>query len=781
MRFNKEINRTDEHLITKEIKDFVPSKVFDIHGHLYNSLHYKEGSFSWLEKEHTLGLREYKDSIKRTIGHESIQGLFFGMPHKSGKRKEIDAWILNEIKSDLGNKNYGLKLVSPDDDPTVVAEELNSRKFIGIKVYHVYADRADTMNASITEYAPEWMWELLHDIGGVIMLHIVREQGIADQNNQDELRRLSRKYGRVKIILAHVARSFNYRTGQRGLEKIFDLENVFVDTSAICEKEAFSAAIKSLGPNRILWGSDFPVSEMRGRCVTTGEHFFWLHPEILKKGFSAPTSTQMTLVGIESLMALKEACEIGGLSKADINNIFFNNAINLLDSITHTNIKKEKNTGSDLWKEARKVIAGGTGLMSKRSEMFDEENWPAYYSKCKGCEVWDLDGRKFIDFVGGVGSIMLGYADPDVNASVTRRMSMGSYCSLINPDEVILAKELLKLHPWAEGGKVKFARTGGESMSIAIRIARAKTGNSGIAFCGYHGWHDWYLAANIGETSALDGHLIPGLEPTGVPRELKGTSAPFKYNDLESFDNAIDQHGSNLAAVVMEPMRSQYPDPNFIEHIVRTCRDKGIILIVDEITSGLRYGYPGAHMNINLHPDIVVYAKAMSNGYPFGAIVGKKEVMEGSENSFISSSYWTDGVGTSAALAVLNKIQELNIQATLWKKGEAFQKQLKELAQKYPECEIKIGGMPVSPTMTFLSGEHSQIMKVLFIRKMLKQGFLVSSLFYLMHAHQEEHIRKLLISMDAVLCELNDMVINGEIENEVFQNKNNKKGFARLA
>ena len=419
-------------------------------------------------------------------------------------------------------------------------------------------------------------------------------------------------------------------------------------------------------------------------------------------------------------------------------------------------------------------------MLSKRAEMYDVDSWPAYYSRCSGSEVWDLKGRRYVDFLGGIGSVLLGYSDPDVNAAVKRRVTLGSYCSLVNPQEPELAQKLLELHPWATGGKVRFARTGGEAMSVAIRCARSYQNKSGIAFCGYHGWHDWYLAANLGETDALDGHLLPGLEPTGVPRELKGTAVPFRYNDIDSFDAAIEKLSHNLACVVMEPMRSQFPKTEFIEHIVQTCRSKNIVLIVDEITSGMRHGYPGAHLNIGLQPDIVVYAKAMSNGIPFGAIVGEKEVMEKSEESFISSSYWTDGIGTAAALAVLEKAERVNLQKRVWDKGVNFHSKLKGIAGKYPHCKIEIAGMPPSPSITFHLDDLALKVKTLYIQKMVERGFLVSTYFYLMLTHTPDHLSQVLKAMDQVFGELNSLIESGAIADSLPANTKNRNGFTRL-
>lgn len=430
-------------------------------------------------------------------------------------------------------------------------------------------------------------------------------------------------------------------------------------------------------------------------------------------------------------------------------------------------------SGPDLWQYARTLISGGTGLLSKRAERFDAREWPAYFSRCSGCEVWDLDGRRFIDFAGGVGAILLGYADADVNAAVERRVSNGNYCTLVSPEEVELAELLLELHPWA--GRVRFARGGGEAMAIAVRIARAATGRSGVAFCGYHGWQDWYLAANLGEDAALDGHLLPGLQPLGVPRELAGTAHGFRYNELESFETVLASLGDDLAAVVMEPMRAQWPTSGFLETVAVRCRERGAVFILDEVTSGWRYGWPGAHAPLGIEPDIAVYAKAMSNGFPAAAIVGRPEVMDAANASFISSSYWTDGIGTTAALASLRKMASLRVQSEVWRRGKALQTSLHEIAGRYPQCELEIGGMPPSPSLNFNLGPSRDTATVLLTRGMLRRGFLLGTQVYVMWAHEGGHIASFLEALEETVAEIAELVASSAMGTEELD-----PGFRRL-
>jgi len=391
----------------------------------------------------------------------------------------------------------------------------------------------------------------------------------------------------------------------------------------------------------------------------------------------------------------------------------------------------------ELYKKAKKIIPGGTQLLSKRPEMFLPELWPAYYDRAKGCEVWDLDGKKYIDMsTMGVGSCILGYADDDVNKAVKSAVDRGNMCTLNAPEEVELAELLLQIHPWAE--MVRYARTGGESMMIAVRIARAKTGKDTVLFCGYHGWHDWYLSSNLADEKSLDGHLLPGLNPLGVPRALKGLTYPFNYNDTEGFLRLVEEHKDNIGVVVMEPIRNFSPDKEFIKTIRQVTADLGIVLIVDEITAGFRLNDGGAHLLYDLVPDVAVFAKGMSNGFPMAAIIGKGDVMEVVQDTFISSTYWTDRVGPTAALATIRKIKEKNVSGHLSKTGKKMKEAWESLASKH-DLNIEVSGIDPLGHFDF-KYENPLVLKTLFTQLMLEKGFLASTAFYASYAHKEEHI-----------------------------------------
>jgi len=329
MNYTDELNANDRRLAAR-LADFLPDEIYDSHVHPYRAEHFPAGTAPYLAGRGPFGCAEYTREIRRTVGERQVHGLFFGLPHKGADRAAINAWIEADVRAHGTPLSRALLLVSPADDPAAVAAALRSGRFSGLKVYHCYANLPQTGQARIEEFAPDWMWELLHEVRGVMLLHIMRDGAIADPENQQSLRRLCRAYPQARLVLAHIARSFNYRNARDGLHVVAELENAVVDTSAIAEADAFRVALRVLGPRRILWGSDFPISELRGRCITAGDDFFWLHPELLQGDAQAEAAQKMTLVGLESLLTLREACEDAGLTRGDIEDIFRRNALRLL-------------------------------------------------------------------------------------------------------------------------------------------------------------------------------------------------------------------------------------------------------------------------------------------------------------------------------------------------------------------------------------------------------------------------------------------------------------------
>lgn len=428
-----------------------------------------------------------------------------------------------------------------------------------------------------------------------------------------------------------------------------------------------------------------------------------------------------------------------------------------------------------LWGKAKKLMPGGSQLLSKRAEMFLPDQWPAYYTDAKGCEVTDLDGNTYIDMsFMGIGSCVLGYADPDVNAAVKLAIDRGSMSTLNCPEEIELAELLLLLHPWAQ--MARFARTGGEALAVAIRIARAASGKDQIAFCGYHGWHDWYISSNLSSDKNLDGHLLPGLEPKGIARGLLGSALPFEYNKIDQFETLAAKH-SDIGVIVMEPVRHHEPENNFLQN-VRAIADRiGAVLVFDEVTSAWRSTLGGVHLKYGVTPDMAVFAKGMSNGFPMAAVIGKGSVMDAAQTSFISSTYWTERIGPTAALATIKKMRAMNTAAHVVHVGQMIGNGWTELAAKHG-LKLKMLTPPELVTCVF-AYDNAQAIRTLLTQEMLKRGYLAGAAVYVSYAHTEEIARKYLEVLDEVYGVLKQAIDSGTVESHL-EGPVAHSGFKRL-
>lgn len=437
----------------------------------------------------------------------------------------------------------------------------------------------------------------------------------------------------------------------------------------------------------------------------------------------------------------------------------------------------KKTITENLYRHAKTRIPGGTCLLSKRPEMFLPGYWPAYFSKAKGCECWDLDGRHYYDMTtNGIGACLLGFADSDVSEAVIKRIQDGSMCTLNPPEEVELADKLCQIHPWAE--QARFIRTGGETASVAVRIARATTKRSLVAVCGYHGWHDWYLAANLVGIDNLDGHLLPGLDPTGVPKQLAGTTLTFKYNDKEQFEEIIKNQGDDLAAVVMEPARYNDPQPGFLEFVKEKAHQCGALLIYDEITIGWRMNYGGIHLKFKVNPDIAIFAKTLGNGHPIGAVIGTKQAMAGAHQSFISSTYWTESVGPVAALATLKKMKETNVCEHVNNIGDLTVDMWNKYASKHGVNIDTGNGYSALAHFKFVHDKSNEL-KTLFTQLMLEKGILASTVFYPTLAHNKKILSIYENALDDVFRDITNIISEEKIS-ESLKGPQAHTGFARL-
>lgn len=408
-------------------------------------------------------------------------------------------------------------------------------------------------------------------------------------------------------------------------------------------------------------------------------------------------------------------------------------------------------TGQKLWKRAKALIPGGNMLLSKRAEMFLPELWPAYFSKAKGCQVWDLDGNKFIDMsIMGIGTNILGYGHSEVDEAVQQTVLAGNMSTFNCPEEVYLAEKLVELHPWSD--MVRLARSGGEANAIAIRIARAASGRDKVAVCGYHGWHDWYLSANLGDDENLAGHLLPGLDPKGVPENLRGTVFPFNYNNYAELVNLVNTH--DIGVIKMEVVRNKGPEDGFLQKVRKLATDRGIVLIFDECTSGFRQTFGGLHKLYGVEPDMAMFGKALGNGYAITATIGRREIMEAAQSTFISSTFWTERIGPSAALKTLQVMERSKSWDTITRTGLNIRERWQNLADKH-ELPIDHWGLPALTGFTFKS-KNALAYKTLITQEMLTKGYLAGNSVYVCTEHTPNVIDGYFAELDSIFATIKE-------------------------
>ncbi|MBQ7207764.1 MAG: aminotransferase class III-fold pyridoxal phosphate-dependent enzyme [Lentisphaeria bacterium] len=414
----------------------------------------------------------------------------------------------------------------------------------------------------------------------------------------------------------------------------------------------------------------------------------------------------------------------------------------------------------ELYRRAKQIIPGGTGLLSKRPEMMAPDVYPAYFKSAKGCRVTDLDGREYIDFSSfGIGACLLGFNDDDVSEAVIRTVREGSFSSLNPAEDVELAERLCAIHPWASC--VRFARGGGDIGAVAIRIARAATNRTKVLIIGYHGWHDWYLAANLTDPNALGGMWLKGLSPYGVPAELKGSAMACMHGDFEALDKILKAHGNELAAIILEPCRHELPAPGFLQALRDGCDKYGAILIYDEITIGWRYRFGGSHLDFGVDPDMAIFSKALGNGHPIAAALGSKKVFEGASKAFLSSTYWTERIGPAAALATIDKMEKTRVSVHANAYGKRVMQMWKAEADK--------AGLPIELTSSFgclssfrFKTPAPNVARTLFTQLMLERGFLAGTGFYPALTHGDKEFDLYASAVREVFAILSGLAAEGE-------------------
>ena len=446
------------------------------------------------------------------------------------------------------------------------------------------------------------------------------------------------------------------------------------------------------------------------------------------------------------------------------------------NSKIHKNINYQKiPIGQRLWAEAKKIIPPGSMLLSKNPEIFLKKNSPAYFTKAKGCFIWDLEGKKYIDFsYMGVGTNLLGYSNSKVNKEVTNIINKGNCSTLNSREDIDLAKKIINLHPWFDA--VRYGRGGADTNSIAIRLARSFNKKNKIAICGYHGWHDWYLSANY-KAKSLDNFLFKNIQLKGIPNYYKDQSYVFEFNNLNSFYKLMKK--KNFCAVIMEVERNIKPNLSFLQSIRKFCTKNRIVLIFDECSSGFREVLGGIHKKYQVYPDLAMFSKSIGNGYPITVLAGRAEVMKESYNTFISSTYWSERIGPTAALATIKEMERVKSWRIIVKKGKYIKNKIFKLSKKY---KINLSLNDSQSIINFkILGKYQQVVYKNFIsQEMLKKNFICNDTIYVSVAHTDLLIKKYLNELEKVFKKISLYEKNEVLYSKLEQDISGINFFKRL-
>ena len=396
-----------------------------------------------------------------------------------------------------------------------------------------------------------------------------------------------------------------------------------------------------------------------------------------------------------------------------------------------------------LYRRADRLIAGRTHLFGRRAELHAQGISPVYSHRQQGCRLWDVDGNEYLDFNLGAGSVLLGHAFPSVVRAVQEQAARGTGLTVNHPLEIEAAEQLAEIVPCAE--MVRFCKGGGESDMVAIRIARAATGRDKVAFCGYHGWHDWYLSGQSGPGAALEKHLMHGITPLGVPKSLVDTTLAFEYNNLDSLRKLLEENRGEVACVIMEAARTYTPEPGYLEGVRRLTRDHGVVLIFDEVVTGFRTALGGAQEYFGVVPDMATFAKCISNGFALGAVVGKREIMQVALDSFISSVYWAEATGLAACKATLQEYRTRKVSRIIQEIGQSFMKGLSGIFQDLG-LPFQVIGLPSFPAMVFegVPGEQNAAATTLYLQETAKRGLIGGPGFMFCIQHSQADLNQAL-------------------------------------
>ena len=402
-------------------------------------------------------------------------------------------------------------------------------------------------------------------------------------------------------------------------------------------------------------------------------------------------------------------------------------------------------------KRAETTIPLGSQTFSKSKSVYPIGISPLFVQKAKGSYVWDIDGNRYLDLVNSLAAVTLGYRNKRVDNAVKKQMKKGTIFSLPGLLESEVAELVVQTVPSAE--MVRFAKNGTDATSAAIRIARAYTSRDHIAFCGYHGWQDWYIGATN--------------RNKGVPQQVSELTHKFIYNDLKSLENIFELYPDKVACVIMEPMNSQYPSNNFLVEVRLLCRKYGAVLVFDETITGYRFNLGGAQKEFNVIPDLTTLGKGIANGYPLSVIAGKKELMMEMENIFFSGTFGGELLSLAAAREVITIHFEQNVSHELTEIGEKVSFGVEKIISDHNlDSVLNLSGHPTWKFLNWSPFNDTDMasIKTFFLQQMFSLGILASSTHNLGLTISDRQIDFLLSSYDTVLGDIRSVLENGTLK-----------------
>jgi len=400
--------------------------------------------------------------------------------------------------------------------------------------------------------------------------------------------------------------------------------------------------------------------------------------------------------------------------------------------------KLKLDASEEWWRRAQRVIPLGTQTLSKSPTQFVQGVLPIYLDHGRGAHVWDVDGNEWIDYPMALGPVILGYCEPVVDDAIRDQLARGITFTLMHPLEVEVAERIVALCPGVEA--VRFAKSGSDAMSGAIRAARAITERDVVLVGGYHGWHDWYIG-----TTTRD---------RGVPKTVADLTDTFAFNDIESLVAAFDRHGEQVAAVVLEPAGATVPEPGYLEQLIEVAHARGALVVFDEVITGFRLAPGGARERYSVEPDISCYGKALGNGMPIAAVGGSWQVMRVFEDIFFSGTHGGEALALAAARAVLDVLADGSVLHTIEERGSRLLDGLGDAITAHDVGHlVSVGGEPQRAVVGF-AGTDALITKSFVQQTLAQHGILFNGSMFICSRHTDDDISRTLVAFDDAFAAL---------------------------